>query len=102
MLNRRFSIVLFSALLLAVVILGLPNLFPIPRVAAINPTITLVVLVSGRNFTSTPNPTITVIQGHLVTINLSTRDTLHQFAFDVYKDGATFTSSCSTVDTRSN
>ena len=102
MLNRRFSIVLFSALLLAVVILGLPNLFPIPRVAAINRTITLVGLVSGWNFTSTPNPTITVIQGDIVTINLSSGDTLHQFALDVDKDGAKFTGSCSTGDTCSN
>ena len=102
MLNRRFPIVLFSALLLTAVILELPNQFPIPRVAAINRTITLTGVVSAWNFTSTPNPTITVNQGDIVTITLSSGDTLHQFALDVDKDGAKFTGSCSTGDTCSS
>ena len=90
MLNRRFSIVLFSALLLAAVIIGLPNLFPLPRVVAINHTINLVGYVNAWNFTTTPNPTITVTQGDGVSLQLSSGDAvLHRWFVDVDKNGPT-------------
>ncbi len=90
MLNRRFSIVVISTLLLATVILGLPNLFSIPRVAAVNRTIILVGYVNAWNFTSTPNPTITVSQGDSVTLQLSSGDAvLHRWFVDVDKNGPT-------------
>src|SRR5467141_5318484 len=90
MLNRRFSIVVFSTLLLATVVLGLPNLFSIPRVAAVNRTIILVGYVNAWNFTSTPNPTITVSQGDVLTLQLSSGDSvLHRWFVDVDKNGPT-------------
>src|SRR3989442_14019511 len=90
MLNRRFSIVLFSALLLAAVIIGLPNLFPLPRVVAINHTINLVGYVNAWNFTTTPNPTITVTRGDGVSLQLSSGDAvLHRWFVDVDKNGPT-------------
>src|SRR5207247_3902442 len=64
--------------------------------------ISLTVVSNAWNFTSTPNPTITVNQVDIVTITLSSGDTLHQFALDVDKDGAKFTGSCSTGDTCSS
>jgi plastocyanin len=76
---------------------------PLPTVSdahAANLSIALVGSTSGWNASvGTPNPTITVKQGDIVTINLSSGDTVHQFALDVDKDGAKFTSSCSTGDT---
>src|SRR5207244_12727251 len=90
MLNRRFYIVLFSALLLAAVIIGLPNLFPLPRVVAVNHTINLVAYVNAWNFTTTPNPTITVTQGDGVSLQLSSGDAvLHRWFVDVDKNGPT-------------
>jgi plastocyanin len=90
MLNRRFSIVLFSVLLLAAVIFGLPNLFSLPRVAAINRSIALVGVVNAWNFTTTPNPTITVTQGDGVSLQLSSGDAvLHRWFVDVDKNGPT-------------
>jgi len=84
MLNRRFFIVVFSTLLLATFILGLPNLFSIPGVAAVNRTINLVGYVNAWNFTSTPNPTITVFQGDALTLQLSSGDAvLHRWYVDV-------------------
>jgi len=99
--SRRYSIVLFSAFILATLILGLPNLL-LPRVAAINRTISLVGVVSSWNSTSTPNPTITVTQGDVVLITLSSGDTMHQFALDVDKDGPKFIGSCPAGDTCSS
>jgi plastocyanin len=56
--------------------------------------------VSGWNASGpVTNPTITVNQGDMVTIILSSTDTLHQFALDLDRDGAKFTGSCSTGDT---
>ena len=98
----KFSIALFSAILLAAVMIGLPNLFPIHTVAAVNRSVALVGFVSAWNSTSSSNPTITVTQGDIVTIALSSGDTLHQFALDVDRDGAKFTGSCSTGDTCSS
>jgi len=90
-LNRRFSIILFSSLLLAAVILGLPNLFSLPRVEAVNQSIGLVGFVNAWNFTSTqPNPTITVTQGDVLTLQLSSGDSvLHRWFVDVDKNGPT-------------
>ncbi len=88
--NRRFSIVLVSALLLTAVILGLPNLFSIPTVATINHSIALVGFVNAWNFTTTPNPTITVTQGDGVSLQLSSGDAvLHRWFVDVDKNGPT-------------
>jgi len=88
MLNHKFAIVVFSALLLAIVIPGLPNLFSIPRVAAVNRTINLAGYVNAWNFTSTPNPTITVSQGDSVTLQLSSGDAvLHRWFVDVDRNG---------------
>lgn len=91
MLNRRFSIVLFSALLLAAVMLGLPSLFSVPRVAAVNRSISLTGTVSAWNSTSsTPNPTITVTQGDGVSLQLTSGDgVLHRWFVDVDKNGPT-------------
>lgn len=88
--SRRFPIILFSALILATVILGLPNLLLLPRVAATNRTISLVGVVSAWNSTSTPNPTITLTQGDGVTLQLSSGDgVLHRWFVDVDKNGPT-------------
>jgi len=99
MVNRRFCIIFFSALLLAAAVLALSPLPPVPRVTAANRSIALTGFVSAWNNTSVPNPTITVTQGDVVTIVLTSGDTLHQFSLDVDKDGAKFTGSCSTGDT---
>jgi plastocyanin len=88
--SRRFHLVLFSAVLLATVVVGLPNLFLLPRVAAVNRTISLVGFVSAWNSTTTPNPTITVTQGDGVTLQLSSGDAvLHRWFVDVDKNGPT-------------
>ena len=89
MLDHRFSIVLFSALLLGAVAIGLPNPFQIPAVAAVNRTIALVGVVNAWNFSSTPNPTITVNQGDSVSLQLSSGDgVLHRWFVDVDRNGA--------------
>jgi plastocyanin len=103
MANRRFRIFSFKALLLVAALLALTNVPPVPRVAAANRSITLVGLVSAWNSTSVPpNPTITVTQGDVVSITLSSGDTMHQFALDVDKDGAKFIGSCPPGDTCSS
>ncbi len=71
----------------------------VPNAHAANLSIALVGSTSGWNASvGTPNPTITVNQGDIVTISLSSGDTLHQFALDVDRDGAKFTGSCSIGD----
>jgi len=103
MVDRRFSVFFFTALLLVAALLALTNAPLVPRVAAANRSISLVGLVSAWNSSSVPpNPTIIVTRGDIVTITLSSGDTLHQFALDVDKDGAKFTGSCSTGDICSN
>jgi|SRR5438445_6814243 len=54
----------------------------------------------GWNGTTTrPNPTITVQQGDIVSLTLSSADTLlHQFLVDADTDGATDVADCPTVD----
>ena len=51
--------------------------------------------------TSSPNPTITVTQGDMVSITLTSTDTTHQFALDVDRDGTMFIAACPTGDTSS-
>ena len=102
MMSRKILLILFSALLLGVTILVTNNLSPVPDVAAANRSISLTGTVSGWNFSTTANPTITVNQGDVVTISLSSSDVTHQFALDVDKDGPKFTGLCSTGDTCSN
>ena len=88
--SRRFSIILFSALVLVTVVLGAPNLLLLPGVAATSRTISLVGVVSSWNSTSTPNPTITLTQGDGVTLQLSSGDgVLHRWFVDVDKNGPT-------------
>ncbi len=99
MVDRRLSIMVLSALLLGGAILASDNLTPLPRVHGANVSISLVGTLSGWNSSTTPNPKITVNQGDVVTISLSSLDTTHQFALDVDKDGAKFTGSCSSGDT---
>src|SRR6266571_6057670 len=90
MIVRRSSIIFISALLLAIVILGLPTLSPLPRVAAVNRAITLEGFTSAWNSTSTPNPAITVTQGDSVSLQLSSGDSaLHRWFVDVDKNGPT-------------
>ncbi len=82
--------IFISALLLAIVILGLPTLSPLPRVAAVNRAITLEGFTSAWNSTSTPNPAITVTQGDSVSLQLSSGDSaLHRWFVDVDKNGPT-------------
>ncbi len=89
MLNHRYSIVLFSALLLAVVAVGPPNPFQAPAVAATNRSIALAGFINAWNFTSTPNPTITVTQGDTVSLQLTSGDSaVHRWFVDVDKNGA--------------
>jgi plastocyanin len=73
----------------------------VPNAHAANITIVLTGFASAWNAsTSKPNPTITVSQGDVVTIKLSSGDpATHQFALDVDRDGAKFTGSCSPGDT---
>jgi plastocyanin len=61
-----------------------------------NVSIHLVGEVSGWNGT---NPTITVTQGDMVSIILTSADTMHQFALDLDRDGAMFIGACPTGDT---
>lgn len=59
--------------------------------------------ISGWNFTGpTVNPTITVTQGDMVSIILTSDDIDHQFALDLDRDGTKFIGMCPTGDTCSN
>lgn len=70
-----------------------------PRVHAANRTISLIGNYLGWNYSSSSNPTLTVTQGDVITIQLTSVDTTHQFALDVDKDGTSFMGSCPTSDT---
>jgi plastocyanin len=96
MVNRGFFI-FFSTALVLLAVLVVTNV-PVPRVAAANRSIVLIGSVSAWNSTTVPNPTITVTQGDVVSITLSSVDVTHQFALDVDKDGAKFIGSCPTGD----
>jgi plastocyanin len=88
MVHRRFFTILFSTLLLGAAILAVTSSTLIPRVAAANRTITLVGFIQAWNNTSVPNPTITVNQGDVVTLQLSSGDgVFHQWFVDVDKNG---------------
>lgn len=96
MLNVRFSIALLSWLLVGAILVT-PVIAPIaasdvsssPRVtAASSQSIVLIGFFAAWNNTSTPNPTITVVQGQGITIQLSSGDGVtHRFFVDVDKNG---------------
>jgi plastocyanin len=102
MLNRRFSIVLLSLLILGTSILTIITLPEVLRAsAASTPTIALFGSVTAWNSTTNPNPTITVTQGQDLTIQLTSSDNvLHRFFIDVDKNGPT--PDCPGMDVCSN
>ncbi len=68
------------------------------RVQVTNIMIHLNGFVSAWNFSTNANPTITVIQGDMVTVSLVSSDGApHRFLLDMDKDGST-TVTCPTVD----
>ncbi|HVH14678.1 MAG TPA: hypothetical protein VNA15_03025 [Candidatus Angelobacter sp.] len=80
--------ILLSAILLGGAIVSLAGVPIIPRVEAANRTISLVGFVLAWNNTSVPNPTITVTQGDVITLKLSSGDAIfHQWFVDVDKNG---------------
>jgi len=89
MADRRFSINLLTALLMGAALLASMNIALIPKVAAVNSTITLTGFISAWNSTTRmPNPTITVTQGDVITLKLSSGDGApHQWFVDVDKNG---------------
>ena len=88
MINTRFSLILLLSLLLGGAILSRTDSFRIPEAAAIGRTITLVGFFQGWNATSVSNPTITVNQGDVITLQLSSGDGItHQWFVDVDKNG---------------
>ncbi len=90
MVTVRAIVVLVSTLLLGAGILSSPIVLPIHRVAAATDTIVLTGFVAAWNNTSHPNPTITVTQGDMVTLQLSSGDgALHRWFVDVDKNGPT-------------
>ncbi|HYY91952.1 MAG TPA: plastocyanin/azurin family copper-binding protein [Candidatus Dormibacteraeota bacterium] len=85
--DRKLSIISL-ALLVGLVVLSLAYVSPIRPVAAANRTITLVGFFQGWNATTVSNPTITVSQGDVVTLKLSSGDGItHQWFVDVDKNG---------------
>ena len=99
MTSLRTVIILVSALLLGGGILASPQISPVHNAAATTRTIVLVGAFGGWNSSTTnPNPTITVTQGDIITIQLTSVDTMHQFALDVDKDGTIFGGSCPAND----
>lgn len=102
---RRNAYMVFIILALSATLAALStthSLLPtVPRVHAVNRTISLVGNFNGWNFSlpSGQNPTITVTEGDMVTISLTSVDSTHQFALDVDRDGAKITGACSTGDT---
>lgn len=91
MTSRRAVIILVTALLLGGGILASPQISPIHIAAATTDTIVLVGAIAGWNSSTTnPNPTITVTQGDVVNLVLSSSDgALHRWFVDVDKNGAT-------------
>jgi plastocyanin len=88
MIKHRKITILLSSILLGAAILTLTGAPIIPRVAAANRTITLVGFITAWNNTSVPNPTITVNQGDVITLQLSSGDAIfHQWFVDVDKNG---------------
>ena len=100
MVSRRFCI--FILVLLTLSTLAITSINIPPRVAASsNPTISLVGFISAWNNTGVPNPTITVTQGDVVTVHLSSGDgAAHRFFVDVDKNG--MTPDCPGTDVCSN
>ena len=104
---RRHTYLVFAltlALSASLATVFTPNSLPtVPIAHAVNRTISLEGIFSAWNnsLPSGPNPTITVNQGDIVTISLTSGDGgTHMFALDVDKDGTTgkFTGMCSTGD----
>ena len=91
MTSRRAVIILVTALLLGGGILASPQISPIHIAAATTDTIVLAGAIAGWNSSTTnPNPTITVTQGDVVNLVLSSSDgALHRWFVDVDKNGAT-------------
>lgn len=91
MTSLRTVIILITALLLGGGILASPQISIIHDAAAATDTIVLVGAVVGWNSSTThPNPTITVTQGDVVNLVLSSSDgALHRWFVDVDKNGAT-------------
>ena len=89
MIDRGYSITLFTALLLGAALLASTSITFIPKAAGVNSTITLTGFISAWNgTTSKPNPTITVTQGDSITLRLSSGDGApHQWFVDVDKNG---------------
>src|SRR5438046_10124542 len=89
MIDRGYSITLFTALLLGAALLASTSIMLIPKAAGVNNTITLTGFISAWNgTTSKPNPTITVTQGDSITLRLSSGDGApHQWIVDVDKNG---------------
>ena len=102
---RRNAYLVFVILALSATLAGLSSIHSlvptVPRAHGVNRTISLVGNFNGWNFSlpSGQNPTITVTEGDIVTISLTSVDSTHQFALDVDKDGAKITGACSTGDT---
>lgn len=103
---RRHVLLVFAltlALSASLATVFTPNSLPtVPIAHAVNRTISLEGVFSAWNnsFPSGPNPTITVNQGDIVKISLTSADGgTHMFALDVDKDGTRFTGSCTTGDT---
>ena len=98
MVKCRRLVLIFSALLIGSGILAWSNVTLVPSVHAANLSISLVGSFSAWNSSTVPNPTITVTQGDVVSISLTSGDITHQFALDVDKDGPKFIGSCPSGD----
>jgi len=85
--GRRLSIVVITVLTVSALV---ATSFEIPPSVAATSTLTvsLIGFISSWNATTAPNPTITVLQGETLTIQLSSGDgATHQFFVDVDKSG---------------
>jgi uncharacterized membrane protein len=84
--RRALPIASVLIILGLVVLLVPPILHLVPTVRASNRTITLIGNLNGWNYTTNHNPPITVVQGDIVTMQLSSTDTKHNFLVDVDND----------------
>jgi plastocyanin len=89
MADRVFCVIIVTVLSISALVITSTNIPP--KVLALStPTITLIGITSAWNNTSVPNPTITVTQGDVLTIQLIGGDTsTHRFFVDADKNGIT-------------
>lgn len=100
MASNRFWAFLPAILTLASLFAGSINIPPAVQAAA-TPSISLIGFIGAWNNTGVPNPTITVTQGDMITIQLSSGDgAVHRFFVDVDKNG--MTPDCPGADVCSN